>query len=66
MYNLEMEVLIMTRNKTRNLTPVSFRLDTEVVADLEDYSEKTMIPKTRIVETAIKEFLIKHKSTGDL
>ena len=56
----------MTRNKTRNLTPVSFRLDTEVVADLEDYSEKTMIPKTRIVETAIKEFLIKHKSTGDL
>ena len=52
----------MARYKTKDLTPVSFRLDTEVVKALDDYSEKSMIPKTRIVETAIREYLNKLNS----
>jgi len=50
------------RTKTKNLTPVSFRLDTEVVQELDEYSEKSMIPKTRIVEVAIREYLSKANS----
>ena len=52
----------MGRTKTKDLTPVSFRLDKEVVTALEDYSEKSMIPKTRIVEAAVREYLSKANS----
>ena len=51
----------MARQKTKDLTPVSFRLDSEVVENLNEYSEQTMIPKTRLVETAMREFLAKHR-----
>ena len=52
----------MGRTKTKDLTPVSFRLDADVVQELDAYSEKSMIPKTRIVEVAIREYLSKVNS----
>ena len=52
----------MGRHKTKELTPVSFRLDTDIVNALEAYSEKSMIPKTRIVEAAIRDYLDKINS----
>ena len=51
----------MSRVKTKESTPVSFRLESSVVADLNDYSKKSMIPMTRLVEAAIREFLEKRK-----
>lgn len=51
----------MSRVKTKESTPISFRLESSVVEDLDAYSKKTMIPKTRLVEVAIREFLERHK-----
>ena len=51
----------MTRQKTKTTYPVAFRFEEDLIKDLADYSSKTMIPKTRIVEVAIREYLDKHK-----
>lgn len=51
----------MSQVKTKESTPISFRLESSVVEALDAYSKTSMIPKTRLVEVAIKEFLDKHK-----
>ena len=53
----------MTRTKTKNTYPIAFRFDEDLLHDLSDYAEKSMIPKTRIVEAAIREYLDKHKNS---
>ena len=35
---------------------MNFKLDEDIAAQLEAYSEQSMIPKTRIVEKALKDF----------
>ena len=53
----------MTRTKTKESTPISFRLESGLVDQLDGYSKKTMIPKTRVVEVAIREYLDNHKNS---
>ena len=36
---------------------MNFKIDLEIAEALEKYSEESMIPKTRIVEKALKEYL---------
>lgn len=36
---------------------VTYKLDVETIDLIDRYSERTMIPKTRIVEAAVKEYL---------
>lgn len=47
----------MSRYKVKDSNPISFRLDAELVTALDDYAKKSMIPKTRIVEQALREYL---------
>lgn len=47
----------MTRDKMKNSKPQAFRLRTDICERLDKYSEKSMIPKTSIVEAALKEYL---------
>lgn len=35
---------------------MNFKLDADIATKLEEYSEQSMIPKTRIVEKALKDF----------
>ncbi len=44
-------------------TSMSFKLKNEIVEQLNQYSEKTMIPKTCVVELALKEFFEKCKTS---
>lgn len=50
----------MTRPKIKESKTVSYSLDNEVLELLEKYARETMIPKTRIVEQAIKEYIEAH------
>ena len=47
----------MTRQKTKESTPISFRMESGLLSDLDEYSKQTMIPKTRIMEQALREYL---------
>lgn len=47
----------MTRPKVKDSKSVSYSLDTEILEMLERYSAETLIPKTRVVEQAIKEYI---------
>lgn len=47
----------MTRPKTKDSKTVSYSLDIHILELLEQYSNETMIPKTRIIEQAIKEYI---------
>lgn len=49
----------MGRPRGRTTTATSFSLNTEILARLDAYSEKSMVPKTKIVEKAITEYLDK-------
>jgi hypothetical protein len=39
----------------------STSLDKKTVHDLKEYSDKTMIPVSRIVDVAVQEYVNKHK-----
>ena len=54
----------MAREKTKTTYPVAFRFEEDLLHDLAVYSEKTMIPKTRIVEAAIREYLKNHSEVN--
>lgn len=47
----------MARPKTKQSITRSFSLDKEVVELLDKYSNKTFIPKTKVVEEAIKMYI---------
>lgn len=51
----------MTRSKTKESTPISFRMESGLVDQLKKYSAESMIPVTRLVEQAIREFFEKRK-----
>lgn len=51
----------MARTKIKTTYPVAFRFEEDLLQDLAEYSTKSMIPKTRIVEAAIREYLERHK-----
>lgn len=51
----------MARPKTKSLKTCAFSLDEKIVKKLEQYSKETMIPKTRIVEKAIEQYLERQK-----
>lgn len=49
----------MARNKIKDSDAVSFRIRKDISERLNDYSESSHIPKTAIVEMALKEYLNK-------
>jgi metal-responsive CopG/Arc/MetJ family transcriptional regulator len=51
-YNI-VEVIVMLKNRER----IGTSLPIELVEKLKDYSDKTMIPISKIIEKAIEEYL---------
>ena len=49
----------MARNKVKDSEAKTFRIRKEICIRLDEYSEESMIPKTSIVEVALKEYLDK-------
>ncbi|SCY23358.1 Ribbon-helix-helix domain-containing protein [Lachnospiraceae bacterium XBB2008] len=49
----------MARNKVKESEPRSFRIRTDLCKQLDEYSEKSRIPKTAILEMALEEYLKK-------
>lgn len=49
----------MGRPKIKESVPISFRFNKALADQLDGYSEKSMIAKTRIVERAVEEYLKK-------
>ncbi len=49
----------MARTKVKDSEAKTFRIRKDIVKRLDDYSEKSMIPKTAIVEKAIEDYLNK-------
>lgn len=54
LYNMEKAVIIMKKR-------VTFTLEEELVKRLKAISEQTMIPQSKLVETAINEILKKYE-----
>ena len=54
----------MGRPKGRHTTATSFSLNTEVLNRLNRYAETSMIPKTKILEKALTEYLDKLEGTS--
>ena len=52
----------MPKEKTKEFKASTYSLDVEVLRKLDEYSKETMIPKTRIIEQAIIEYIKKRKS----
>jgi predicted transcriptional regulator len=44
---------------------VNFSLPIELIEKLQEYSEETMIPQSRIVEKAIKEYIERQQPDRD-
>ena len=59
--NERRNIKLMTRSKTKESTPISFRMESGLVDQLKKYSAESMIPVTRLVEQAIREFFEKRK-----
>lgn len=47
----------MAKPKIKDSKVVSFSLDLKVLEKLDDYSNKTYIPKTKVVELAISKYI---------
>lgn len=47
--------------KTKNLT---FCISKELVEELDSYSKKSMIPKSKLVSKLLKEYFLKLKKNG--
>ena len=54
-----MEDLLMGRPRGKTTECTSFSMNKDVLARLNAYSEQSMIPKTKVVERAITEYLDK-------
>ena len=48
--------------KTKNLT---FCIDKELATKLDKYSEKTMIPKSRLISRLLGEYFLKLEQNGE-
>ena len=49
----------MGRPKGKNTEPVCFSLNKDVVSRIDAYHKSSMVPKTKIVEAAVTEYLDK-------
>lgn len=47
----------MAKLKTKDSKVTSFSLDVKVLDRMDNYSRKTFVPKTRIIEQAVTEYL---------
>lgn len=47
----------MAKPKTKESKVVSFSLDMKVLNKLDEYSSKTYIPKTKVVELALSKYI---------
>lgn len=47
----------MAKPKTKDSKVVSFSLDMKVLEKLDDYSNKTYVPKTKVVELAVSKYI---------
>ena len=47
----------MAKPKTKESKVVSFSLDMKVLEKLDNYSSKTYIPKTKVVELALSKYI---------
>ena len=50
------------KEKIKEFKANTYSLDVDVLRKLEEYSKETMIPKTRIIEQAIIEYIDKRKN----
>ena len=55
----------MSRKKIKDAVSHTFRIEKTISEKLEEYSVESMIPKTAIVEKAIKEYLDKMMEKKD-
>ena len=53
----------MGRPKGKTTTATSFSLNTQLLERLNAYSEQSMVPKTKILEKALAEYLDKVDNT---
>ena len=49
----------MPKPKTKESKTTSFSLDVKVLDRMNEYSKKTFVPKTKIIEQAVTEYLDK-------
>ena len=49
----------MAKPKTKDSKVTSFSLDVKVIDRMNEYSKKTFVPKTKIIEQAVTEYLNK-------
>ena len=47
----------MAKPKTKDSKTTSFSLDVKVLNRMNEYSKKTFVPKTKIIEQAVTEYL---------
>ena len=50
----------MAKKRYKNLTPIGSTLDKKIYEELIEYSKKTNIPMSRILDMAIKEYIEKN------
>ncbi len=50
----------------KNRKVVNFSIDIEILKKLDEYSKKTGIPKTRIFDFALKEYLDKERNENGI
>lgn len=57
----------MAKPKTKDSKVTSFSLDVKVLDRMNEYSKKTFVPKTKIIEQAVTEYLNKmeRKNKGE-
>ena len=48
-------------DRLKNRARFSASLDKKTIKELKEYSKKTMIPASRIIEVAFQEYMKKHK-----
>lgn len=54
----------MPKKKSKESKITSFSLDVNILDRLDKYSKKTYIPKTRIIEVAVTEYLDRMEGDG--
>lgn len=56
----------MAKLKTKESKVTSFSLDVKVLDRMDNYSRKTFVPKTKIIEQAVTEYLNKMEESNPL
>lgn len=55
-YNVN-EVIILANKDLKTRTPMSNAIDTDILNDLKNYSKKTGIPISKLLDKAIEQYL---------